>query len=70
MKIRKWTKTVKLDDGESVETAAKSVGVFDDDGKRQKIVAGEKYVVSGDSGEYFVKPKPKKEKEVKNDQGY
>ena len=67
MKIRKWTKTVKLDDGESVETAAKSVGIFDDDGNMQKIVAGEKYVLSGDAGSYFVKPKPPKKKEVKDD---
>ena len=65
MKIRKWSKTVKLDDGESVETAAKSVGVFDDDGNMQKIVAGKKYVVSGDAGSYFVKPKPKKEYTIK-----
>ena len=67
MKIRRCSKDVELSDGESIATAAVSVGIFDDDGNLQRIVAGVKYVVSGDCGSYFVKPKPRKKEEEKDD---
>ena len=66
MMIRKWTKGSETGDGERVETAAKSVGLYDDEGNKNKILAGVKYIVSGDTESYFVKP-PKK-KEVKDDE--
>jgi hypothetical protein len=63
VRIRKHYTNVELGEDEKVYTAAVSVGIFDDDGNRQKIVAGNKYVVSGDCGNYFVKPKKKEAKD-------
>lgn len=54
MMVRKWTEDATLDSQEWVGTATANLTIYDEEGNRNELKSGFKYIVSGDDTNYFI----------------